>query len=200
MYSTAAVHGCCSVTLPVPVQPLPVVRMPEAAVTSPSGLTLVTSSDDINSILSADMHVDRSKLPTNRNSFGKMHSNDDSGDDSSHISSENGHPCEGDGVSDSGKYRSVDTSSAFGLMPPKREEAPRRSSSLQKVDGVRGWTATAEVQRTDTIRVGPGRKIPAGGAPAGSRLGAMVGDSEYYERLQQQEEGRGEAQGKPRGT
>lgn len=33
-------------------------------------------------------------------------------------------------------------------------------------------------------------RIPAGGAPAGSRLGAMVGDSEFYERLAAEEAAR----------
>jgi hypothetical protein len=33
------------------------------------------------------------------------------------------------------------------------------------------------------VLVRQGVKLPAGGAPAGSRLGAMVGDSEYYQQL-----------------
>lgn len=50
------------------------------------------------------------------------------------------------------------------------------------------WAVQAKKQRKaarppdETLRVGGGIKIPAGGAPAGSRLGAMVGDSEYYEQ------------------
>jgi hypothetical protein len=38
------------------------------------------------------------------------------------------------------------------------------------------------------LRLGGGIKIPAGGAPAGSRLAAMVGDSDYY--FKADEEGR----------
>lgn len=34
---------------------------------------------------------------------------------------------------------------------------------------------------TGPLRVGGGLKIAAGGAPAGSRLAAMVGDDDYYQ-------------------
>jgi hypothetical protein len=47
---------------------------------------------------------------------------------------------------------------------------------------------------TVPLRIGGGIKIPAGGAPAGSRLAAMVGDEDYYRQLSNKDdnpEGRG---------
>jgi hypothetical protein len=54
----------------------------------------------------------------------------------------------------------------------------RGNSSVSQVPGGRG----------SDVRIGGGLKLPAGGAPAGSRLGAMVGDSEYYVKLAEQQQ------------
>jgi hypothetical protein len=54
----------------------------------------------------------------------------------------------------------------------------------------RGNSSVSQVPggRSSDVRVGGGLKLPAGGAPAGSRLGAMVGDSEYYVKLAEQQQ------------
>lgn len=76
----------------------------------------------------------------------------------------------------------------------KRWQAPARKQRRKqdKSDGNTWEKYAAEKRRRaqrgagrgeqGAVRVGGGLKIPAGGAPAGSRLGAMVGDVEYYEQ------------------
>jgi hypothetical protein len=61
----------------------------------------------------------------------------------------------------------------------------RERASVVKASSV---TRPIRRRRDVPVRIGSGFKIPAGGAPAGSRLGAMVGDREYYERLERDED------------
>lgn len=70
---------------------------------------------------------------------------------------------------------------------PSQVEAGTGSDEGSRALSKESWTARARRQQRKRsargpVRVGGGIKIPAGGAPAGSRLAAMVGDSEYYEQ------------------
>lgn len=210
------------------MQALPEVPPPADAITTASGIALVTSADDIQAVLAADAAVKRSRLPSNRNSVpaAEPRAPNESPTAKAHAppadavpSSASGSvPASGSAV-DGGitKRGSAESSSSgasagegasdnssgerLGTTPPGTvplgstwQDMLAEGNAADKAPGAGGWAA----RRTDSggasgaraggpadppMRVGGGIRIPAGGAPPGSRLGAMVGDSEYYERM-----------------
>ena len=85
-----------------------------------------------------------------------------------------------------------DASGAEAAAQERWQQPAKAAPRTQKRGDGDTWAKYAEQKRRrakpgagrgreGSPRVGGGIKIPAGGAPAGSRLGAMVGDTEYYE-------------------
>jgi hypothetical protein len=210
---------------------------------------LVTEDADVEAVLAVDRSVERSKLPSNRNSIpaaqsraevseGKTHAEESSEADGilAHRrpsqaaedvellgeKAKGARPSEWlaeaqdaaaktwaiDAVSDRvGPGRISDSKEkSFKSSGTARTKGKQKAGSLQEEEEIQGdWGKyVAEKRRMlrergsvsgdvgtsgkSVVRVGGGIRLPAGGAPAGSRLGAMVVDIEYYEQLAKEED------------